>query len=227
MNKSITINPKNYVWSYIFRAETKKLLNNDSYKNDLNKALDICNKAIQINKSPENYLTRAIVYAYLEQYDKAIADCDNEHNKYKNDYITYDIKTIIYSYLFKNEDDNYEKTKVLREKAKKQNDLLLTEINLIGKIDNLENITNNAKKWFNLLELTEEQVKLDGEITDNERKDAINCIAKLYFYQYLLKDQPDYTEKMKKHNENIAFLKKELNITEQEIQNEIKKLQNE
>ncbi len=32
---------------------------------------------------------------------------------------------------------------------------------------------------------------------------------------------------MKKHNENVTFLKRELNITEQEIQEEINKLENE
>ncbi len=67
---------------------------------------------------------------------------------------------------------------------------------------------------------------LSGKITIAERKSIINHIATVKVYENLLKNKADYNETMKKHNKNVEFLKKELNITEQEIGNEIKKLKN-
>lgn len=76
IEKSITYEP-----NYFFAHLTLGLIEIDKggSKNNkhVQKALEICNKNLQSEKNIPNYLHRAMVYEAMEEYDKAVADCNS------------------------------------------------------------------------------------------------------------------------------------------------------
>ena len=79
-----------------------------------------------------------------------------------------------------------------------------------------------ANQYIIMVNLNAEIRKRNEKTSDKDK--IITDIATVNLYNHLLKNEPDYAQKMQQFNTNAIYLKKELNITEQEIQEEMKKL---